>query len=109
MIRLPAAATLVLAMVAPGHAAAAEWHYCVAILHTERTAYVTDAFRTTTGTSAIESEFARFLDNGGLSHDDVQCPRADSEPSAQAMQQHTEAYNQTAGNKVVGLQWRPTK
>ena len=50
-----------------------------------------------------DSAFERVLDQAGLRHDDVQCPRADDERSIAIMQQHAISFNQKMGNTIVRM------
>jgi hypothetical protein len=90
-----------------GMATGAEWRYCLAPSQAEHRIYLTTPFSGQTDTANAEDAFARVLRASGYSHDDVQCPRTDSEAASLEMQQHAIALNKMRGNEIVELHWPP--
>jgi hypothetical protein len=75
-------------------ASAAEWQYCLAPSNNEHKIYFSGAFATNAGPGSADSSFERALVLARLSHDEVQCPRADDENSVIQMIQDAVKYNQ---------------
>jgi len=69
-------------------ALAADWQYCVAPSQTEHKIYVTRAFSERGALSDAIDALEQALDEAGLHHDAVQCPRADDEHSIVIMEQY---------------------
>jgi hypothetical protein len=101
-------ASLALMVAVSQTALAADWQYCLAPSYREHTIYFSAAFMTSTGLGSADSSFERKLNRAGLTHDSVQCPRADDENSIMAMFQYAISYNQKLGNKIVYVNWDPT-
>ncbi|MFZ0847411.1 MAG: hypothetical protein WAM62_16620 [Pseudolabrys sp.] len=99
--------TLAMALSLCRTAAAAEWQYCLAPSNEEHKIYFSGAFATNAGVGSADSSFEQALIQARLSHDEVQCPRADTENSILAMMQDAVAYNQKIGRKVVYVRWEP--
>ena len=98
---------LALAMSLCQTAIAAEWQYCLAPSNDEHKIYLSGVFATNAGVGSADSSFEQALVQARLSHDEVQCPRADNEKSIMAMLQDAVAYNQKIGRKVVYVRWEP--
>ena len=56
-----------------------------------------------------DDAFERMLEQAGLRHDDVQCPRADDERTIVKMMQYAIILNQEAGNAIVHLPLEKTR
>ena len=84
-------------------ALAADWQYCLAPSHAEHKVYMSATFPMRGALANADSEFERMLDEAGLRHDDVQCPRADDERSIILMLQYAISFNQEAGNTIIRL------
>ena len=74
-------AGLVLIAASSQTALATDWQYCLAPSHAEHKTYMSGAFPVRGALDDADSAFERMLDQAGLRHDDVQCPRADDERS----------------------------
>jgi hypothetical protein len=70
--------------------------------------YVSPAFASDQALSTIETAFGRELDRAKVQHDSVQCPRGDAQTIA-AKRAQAIRFNQTNGNKVVEIDWRPVR
>lgn|ERR1700688_421378 len=88
-------------------ALAAEWQYCLAPSHTEHKIYMSAPFPSSGAWGSPDSALDRMLTQSGVRHDDVQCPRADDEPSIVVMRQEAISFNHVAGNEIVNLNWKP--
>lgn len=95
------AATLLIAC----RAAAADWSYCVAPAEHDNRLYLSLPFPSIG--PAAEGDFDAALARRHLTHDSVQCPRADDEASAVIMRQHALEVNREWGRQVVDTHWRP--
>jgi len=56
-----------------------------------------------------DSAFEQMLEQAGLRHDDVQCPRADDGRLIALMQQYAVSFNQENGNTIVHLPLEKTR
>ena len=94
-------------LVSHQRALAADWKYCLAPSSADHKVYMTDAFPVRGSVNDANNAFERALDQAGLRHDVVQCPRADDERSIMAMQQYAIAFNREVGNVIVHmrLEW----
>lgn len=90
-------------------ATATDWQYCLAPSQAEHKIYMTDAFPVRGSLDDADNDFERMLDQAGLRHDVVQCPRADDERSIVAMEQYAITFNQKSGNIIVHLHLEKTR
>jgi hypothetical protein len=88
-------------------ASAAEWRYCLAPSEAEHKVYFSGAFTASANSSSADSSFDQALIQAGLSHDAVQCPRADDENSIMTMLQDAVTYNKKVGRKIMYVHWEP--
>jgi len=102
---MAAAAGLLIAAAWPQLAFSAEWIFCVAPSDQDHKIYMTYPLFTSSGRSAMERDFHRFLEDSGLRHDGVQCPIGEDEQSARSMRQHADDFNQQRGMEVIPLDW----
>jgi len=102
-MRMKTIAALTLIAASSQSAFATDWQYCLAPAHAEHKVYMSATFPTHDALGNADTTFERMLDNAGLRHDDVQCPRADDERSIGLMQQHAIRLNQTSGNTIIHL------
>jgi hypothetical protein len=84
-------------------ALATDWQYCLAPSQAEHKVYMSGAFPVSGALYDADSTFERMLDQAGLHHDVVQCPRADDERSIVMMEQYAISFNQGNGNTIVHL------
>jgi hypothetical protein len=96
-----AALAVVLTIAFTQTASATEWRYCLASAYKQNTIYFSAAFASNAGEESADSAFERKLGQAGLSHDSVQCPRADNETEIMEMFRYAIDYNQKIGNKIV--------
>jgi ABC-type glycerol-3-phosphate transport system substrate-binding protein len=94
-------AALVLIAACSQTALAADWQYCLAPSQAEHKIYVTGAFPVRGALSDAIDAFEQALDEAGLHHDVVQCPRADDKHSIVMMEQYAISINQKMGNKII--------
>jgi hypothetical protein len=99
---------LAVAFFATRAASAADWRYCLASLHAQKTMYVSGVFPSDQALSTTETAFGRELDRGKIQHDSVQCPRGDAQ-TISAKRAQAIRFNQTNGNKVVEIDWHPVR
>jgi hypothetical protein len=90
-------------------ALAADWQYCLSPSHAEHKVYISSTFPVRGVLADADDAFERMLDQAGLRHDDVQCPRADDERSIVLMQQYAISFNQENGNTIVHLPFEETR
>ena len=100
-----------LALTAAGSqmAMATDWQYCLAPSQAEHKIYMTGAFPVRGSLDDADNDFEQMLDQAGLRHDVVQCPRADDERSIVAMEQYAITFNQESGNIIVHLPLERTR
>jgi hypothetical protein len=84
-------------------ALAADWQYCLAPSEAEHKIYMSDWFQVRGDLYDADRAFERQLNQAGLHHDVVQCPRADDERSIAKMQQHAISFNQQMGNTILRI------
>jgi hypothetical protein len=84
-------------------ATAIDWQYCLAPSQAEHKVYMTGAFPVRGSLDDADNDFEQMLDQAGLRHDVVQCPRADDEHSIVTMEQYAISFNQKVGNIIVRL------
>jgi hypothetical protein len=89
-------------------ARAAEWGYCVAPSDAQNRIYVSRPFPIG-APGAAEPGFDIALTAHRLSHDAVECARAESEAAAIIMRQHAIEVNRGWGRQVVDMPWRPPR
>jgi hypothetical protein len=95
---------------ASSHAAlATDWQYCVAPSEAEHKVYMSDTFPVRGTLDDADTAFELMLDQAGLRHDIVQCPRADDERSIVMMQQYAISFSHGNGNTIVHLPLEKTR
>jgi hypothetical protein len=107
MTNFRALAGFALAAALPQIALAGDWQYCLAPPHSENKIYVSTSFPARDPLNSAETAFDRMLSQARLRHDEVQCPRADDEPSINMMRQQAFGFNRGAGNTMIKLRWHP--
>ena len=90
-------------------ALAADWQYCLAPSQAEHKVYMSDAFPVRGTLADANTAFELMLDQAGLRHDVVQCPRADDERSIVMMQQYAISFSHGNGNTIVHLPLEKTR
>jgi hypothetical protein len=90
-------------------ATATDWQYCLAPSQAEQKIYISGAFPVRGSLDDADNDFEQMLDQAGLRHDVVQCPRADDERSIVTMEQHAIIFNQESGNTIVHLPLEKTR
>jgi hypothetical protein len=90
-------------------ALATDWQYCLAPSQAEHKIYMSGAFPVRGALDDADSAFEWMLDQAGLRHDVVQCPRADDERSIMMMEQYAIGFNQGNGNTIVHLPLEKTR
>ena len=100
-------AGLVLTAAASQTALAADWRYCLAPSHTDHKVYISEPFPSSGAWSAPDSALDRMLNQSGMRHDVIQCPRADDEASVVVMRQGAIDFNRKVGNEIVDFNWKP--
>ena len=90
-------------------ATSTDWQYCLAPSQAEHKIYMTGAFPVRGSLDDADNDFEQMLDQAGLRHDVVQCPRADDERSIVAMEQYAITFNQESGNIIVHLPLERTR
>jgi hypothetical protein len=102
-------AGLVLIAASSQTAFAADWKYCLAPSHAEHKVYMSATFPVRGALGDADSAFEQMLEQAGLPHDDVQCPRADDERSIVLMLQYAIRFNQNNGNTIIHLALEKTR
>lgn len=93
---------------APAATAAAEgtdWRYCMAIWEPTHSTYVTMPFESSASLFELEASYARYLDEQGLRHEPVFCPRSDSEAQANRAREAAIAFNRDRGLSASVASW----
>jgi hypothetical protein len=88
-------------------ASAADWQYCIAPSHAEHKVYMSPPFPSSAAWGSPDSALDRMLNQSGILHDVVQCPRADNERSITVMRQEAISFNHIAGNETININWKP--
>ena len=88
-------------------ASAVDWQYCLAPSHAEHKVYMSAPFPSDWAPGSADNALDRVLNQSGVRHDDVQCPRANDESSIIVMRQQAIGFNHLAGNEIVNLDWKP--
>ena len=96
-----------LMVASPQSGLAAEWQYCLAPSHAEHKVYMSAPFPSNGAWGTADSNLDRLLNQSGVKHDDVQCPRAGDERSIVTMRKKAIEFNYKAGNEIVDLNWKP--
>jgi hypothetical protein len=93
------------ALIATGSQAAlaTDWQYCLAPSQADHKTYMSGVFPARGAVYDADNAFEQMLDQGGLRHDVVQCPRADDERSIITMRQYAISFNKGNGNTIVHL------
>jgi hypothetical protein len=100
-------AGLVLMAAVSQTAFAADWQYCLAPSHMDHKVYISEPFPSSGIWGNPDSALDRVLNQSGVKHDVIQCPRADDEPSIEILRQEAISFNHLAGNEIVKLDWKP--
>ena len=82
-------------------ALATDWQYCLAPSAAEHKIYISGAFPVRRALYDAINVFEQMLDEAGLRHEVVQCPRADDERSIVMMEQYAIRFNQEIGNTII--------
>lgn len=90
-------------------AIADDWQYCLAPSYAEHKVYMSEAFRTPSAPGDAAGAFARTLDDRGLHHSVIQCPRGDDQSSIMAMMNYAVVFNRENGNAVIYVPMRGTR
>jgi len=85
-------------------ASAAEWRYCLASYHSERTIYISQVFQTDRAMDLLQHDFAHHLDQTHRSFESIQCPRGEQQTIA-TLRLQAIRYNRDSGNAVIELGW----
>jgi hypothetical protein len=88
-------------------AMAADWQYCLAPSHADHKVYISEPFPSSRVWGKSDGVLDRALDQSGMRHDVVQCPRADDKSTIEIMRQKAISFNQMTGNEIVNLKWKP--
>jgi hypothetical protein len=100
-------AGLVLTVAVSQNALAADWQYCLAPSQMGHKVYISPPFPSSAAFGNPDSALDRTLSQSGISHDVVQCPRADDERSIAVMRQEAINFNRATGNEIINLDWKP--
>ncbi len=90
-------------------ALAADWQYCLAPSQADHKIYMSGPFPVRGTLYDADNAFEQMLDEAGLRHDVVQCPRADDERSIIMMQQYAISFNRGSGQTIVHLPLEKTR
>ena len=90
-----------------GSASAVTWSFCIAPADGQNRIYISSPFQSVD--ERAERQFDEALWSRQLTHDSVQCPLADNEPSAIIMHQHAIDVNREWRRKIIELNWRPAQ
>jgi len=102
-------ASLALVAASAQTALATDWQYCLAPWRAKHKIYMSATFLVRGSLIDADDAFERMLEQAGLRHDDVQCPRADDERTIVKMMQYAIILNQEAGNAIVHLPLEKTR
>ena len=84
-----------------------EWRFCLAAARAQHKVFLSGTFATSVEMETLQDAFARELEQRGIPHDEVQCPRGADRDQATEMQLNAIGFNREMGNAVVKLDWRP--
>jgi hypothetical protein len=85
-------------------ASATELRYCLARSTYVNTVYMSSAFGTDEPMETLEAAFGLALDNAGIAHDSLQCPRGNS-GAIELMRQDAIQYSHLSGMRVIEFNW----
>ncbi len=81
------------------------WQYCHSPSHAEHKIYFSTPIPVTGTVGEADSAFDRMLNEAGLRHDEIQCPRAPNKPTLLFRQKYAFKFNDELGYAVVTLNW----
>jgi hypothetical protein len=85
----------------------AEWRYCLARVPVSHKLMLSRIGYTKLSIADAERAFSRVLDEAGIQHDAVLCPRADDEASLATAQAEAIKYNELDHYAPSGVDWSP--
>jgi len=81
------------------------WQYCHSPSHAEHKIYISTPIPVTGPVGEADSAFDQMLNEAGLRHDEIQCPRAPNKPTLLFRQKYAFKFNDELGYAVVTLNW----
>ena len=84
-------------------ALASDWQYCLAPSQAEHKIYMSGRFPVRNSLDDADIAFELMLNQAGLRHDVIQCPRAENERAIAAMEQYAIGYNRKNGNTIIHM------
>lgn len=89
-------------------AAYADWRYCLASTGADRKVFVSSPFPTGASIEATESGFEKMLQQSGIAHENVQCPRASTRTAIKIARKDAIDFNKEFMDRaIVELSWKP--
>jgi hypothetical protein len=84
-----------------------DWQYCLAPSHAEHKIYLSGPIPMIGILGKADSPFHEMLKKAGISHDEVQCPKAPNKRTLLFRQRFAIRLNEDIGNTIVLLNWEP--
>lgn len=107
MIRIFALCTLVTLAAAPPAAEAAEWRYCLARAPAAHRLMLSRIGHSSLTITEAEIAFGRVLDEAGIAHDAVLCPRAADESTIESAEAQAIRFNELDHYAPSVIDWSP--
>ncbi|MBI1202798.1 MAG: hypothetical protein GC182_09835 [Rhodopseudomonas sp.] len=89
-------------------ASGTEWQYCLAPSHADNKVYISQPFASD-DLGFGDGQFRKALNRGGVSVDDIQCPRAETADAIAAMRRYAITFNRDSGNAVIFIRLNPVE
>ena len=84
-----------------------DWQYCLAPSLAEHKIYLSAPIPVSGIAASADAAFHEMLNKAGISHDEVQCPKAPNKRTLLFRQRYAIRLNEEIGNATINLNWEP--
>jgi hypothetical protein len=84
-----------------------DWQYCLAPSLAEHKIYLSAPVPVSGIVASADAAFHEMLNKAGISHDEVQCPKAPNKRTLLFRQRYAIRLNEEIGNATINLNWEP--
>ncbi len=84
-----------------------DWQYCLAPSLAEHKLYLSAPIPVSGIAASADAAFHEMLNKAGISHDEVQCPKAPNKRTLLFRQRYAIRLNEEIGNATINLNWEP--
>ena len=84
-----------------------DWQYCLAPSLAEHKIYLSAPIPVSVIVASADAAFHEMLNNAGIFHDEVQCPKAPNKRTLLFRQRYAIKLNEEIGNATINLNWEP--